>query len=104
MIDETSDSDFRDQVSGFVRESASDELHKSKDLKSQHLLQFEVSDEDFQTIKVQLRALGLITKSTKPRSVKDTQTYWTLTPYGDTVMTRLRAIPRSHATKDEPAS
>jgi hypothetical protein len=26
--------------------------------------------------------------------VKDTDTYWTLTPYGDEVMTRLRAIRR----------
>lgn len=39
--------------------------------------------------------LGLITKSTKPRSVKDTNTYWTMTPFGDTVMTRLRAIRRN---------
>jgi hypothetical protein len=55
---------------------------------------FNVSSDDFQTIKVQLRALGLITKSSKQRSVKDTSTYWTLTPYGDNVMTKLRAIKR----------
>ncbi|KAB8066887.1 DUF4062 domain-containing protein [Janthinobacterium violaceinigrum] len=48
--------------------------------------------DDFQTIKIQLRALGLITKSTRSRSVKDTSTYWTLTPYGDNVMLQLRAI------------
>ena len=50
----------------------------------------------FRTIIVQLRALGMIVMSAdKARSVKDTSTYWTLTPYGDTVMGRLRAITRS---------
>ena len=48
----------------------------------------------FGTIIVQLRALGLIAKSIRPRSVKDTATYWTLTPYGDNVMNSLRAITR----------
>jgi len=56
---------------------------------------FYIEDDDFQTIKVQLRALGLITMSQKrQRSVKDTDTYWTLTPYGDEVMNSLRAIRR----------
>ena len=54
-----------------------------------------ISDECFQTIIVQLRALGLIVQSTRPRSVKDTATYWTLTPFGDNVMNRLRAITRA---------
>ena len=58
-------------------------------------MDFSVAAESFNTIKVQLRALGLITKSEKVRSVKDTQTYWSLTPYGDTAMTRLLAISRS---------
>lgn len=52
---------------------------------------FSINRDDYQTIKIQLRALGLIAQSTKSRSVKDTATYWTLTPYGDTVMTMLRA-------------
>ena len=54
-----------------------------------------ISGESFRTIIVQLRALGLIGKSTRTRSVKDTATYWTLTPFGDNVMTRLRAITRA---------
>ena len=54
----------------------------------------EIDAEGFRTIIVQLRALGLIVKSTRPRSVKDTATYWTLTPFGDDVMNRLRAIKR----------
>lgn len=61
------------------------------DERPQRMMSFQVSDADYQTIKIQLRALGYIAKSIKPRSVKDTSTYWTLTPFGDTVMTRLRA-------------
>jgi hypothetical protein len=53
-----------------------------------------VSDEDFGTLIVQLRALGLIEKSERNRSVKDTKTYWSLTPYGDNHLTTLRAIRR----------
>ena len=35
-----------------------------------------------------------MTESIRKRGVRDTTTYWTLTPFGDTVMTRLRAIKR----------
>lgn len=53
-----------------------------------------IFNEDFQTIKIQLRALGLIAKSQKKKPPSDRETYWTLTPYGDQVMTNLRAIKR----------
>jgi hypothetical protein len=52
-----------------------------------------VADEDFQTILLQFRALGLVQQSTRGRSVKDTANYWTLTPYGHTRLVQLRAIP-----------
>jgi hypothetical protein len=54
----------------------------------------ELSEDDFGTILVQLRALGLITRSERKRSVKDRGTYWTLTAYGDEHLTTLRAISR----------
>jgi hypothetical protein len=41
----------------------------------------------------QLRALGLIQKSVKKRSLKDTATCWALTPYGEHYATVLKAIP-----------
>lgn len=53
-----------------------------------------ISDSDFQTIKIQLRALGLIKKNEKKRSIKDTSTYWTLTQLGDTLMLQLRALKK----------
>lgn len=55
----------------------------------------EVRDEDFQTIKVQLRALGLIQMSVKKRPLGDRGSYWTLTPYGEHYATVLKAIPTS---------
>jgi hypothetical protein len=50
-------------------------------------------DEDFQAVKIQLRALGLITKlAVAPTEIAKGQTYWTLTPYGDSVMTQVAAV------------
>lgn len=54
----------------------------------------DISPETFHTIKIQLRALGLITLSNKQRSLKDRETYWKLTPYGDALMSQLLAIRR----------
>lgn len=55
----------------------------------------DINEDVFQTIKIQLRALGLIEQSTKKRSIKDTSTYWTLTKKGDNLMVHLRAIRRN---------
>ena len=53
----------------------------------------EVETDCLKTIIVQMRALGVIVRGRKQRAVKDTSAYWVLTPYGEAVMTRLRAIP-----------
>jgi hypothetical protein len=64
-----------------------------------------LSQRDFHELKIQLRALGLIEKSTSPRSLKDTSTYWTLTPYGDSLMTQLNAKKRpSNTNSIQPAA
>lgn len=55
---------------------------------------YSLSDESFQTIKVQLIALGIMKPSTKKHSTTDTNTYWTLTSYGNKLMMRLKAIKR----------
>lgn len=58
--------------------------------------ELKIKKEDFGRIKVQFRALGLICLSSKKRtrSTKDRNTYWTLTPYGDYIMTQLLAIKK----------
>ena len=95
MIDESDESGLRSALNSLVRNKEYGDLHSQKQFKGHTFFDFTVRADDFQTVKIQLRALGLITKSSKNRSVKDTATYWTLTPYGDNQMTKLRAIPRT---------
>jgi hypothetical protein len=52
-------------------------------------------DEDFQRIKVQLRALGLIQMVATHQLRNKGEAAWTLTPYGDRVMTRVAAMRSS---------
>ncbi len=96
LIGESSDCALRQKIESMdeVVGHCHLEITESKDIKDKRLHRIYLSDECFQTIKVQLRSLGLIAKSSKQHSLKDRETYWTLTPYGDSVMTQLRAIPR----------
>lgn len=50
--------------------------------------------DNFIQILIQFKALGLIEKSNRSRSVKDTATYWKLTKKGDDHLTKLRAIKK----------
>lgn len=94
LINEAAESTIKSAMDSFIKDRNVDELSKNKKLAGAEIRSFSLNQDDFQTIKIQLRALGLIAKSEKARSVKDVDTYWTLTPYGDEVMTRLRAIRR----------
>lgn len=51
-----------------------------------------IYDVVFDTIKIQLQALGLITYGYKKRTVSDKNTYWRLTPYGEKYLLKVRAI------------
>lgn len=95
MIHESLERSLMDALNDFVEQRNLESLSANKELKGHVFRDFSLTLEDFQTIKIQLRAIGLIAKSEKARSVKDSGTYWTLTPYGDEVMTRLRAIRKS---------
>jgi hypothetical protein len=95
MIHEASDFQLRQALNTFVGKYGGAVLKSSNEGKGHSFRNFSIDEEDFQTIKVQLRALGLISKNEKNRSIKDTGTYWTLTPYGDSIMNRLRAIEKN---------
>lgn len=97
MLSEASDYDLRVTLSRCVRDRSRPILSVDDGLKGYAVIanSFKISDHDFQTIKIQLIALGLISKSQKARSVKDDRTFWCLTPYGDQVLTTLRAIRRN---------
>jgi hypothetical protein len=53
----------------------------------------DIREEDFQTIKMQLRALGLITKVPNTSLTK-----WMFTPYGESVLAQVAAIRSSKAS------
>lgn len=98
MINEASEETLGHTLNWFIAQANREKLQRREDLMGHRLEIFELSSDDFQTVKVQLRALGLIVKSAKSHVVRDTDTYWTLTPYGDEMMTRLRAIRRTPPT------
>ncbi len=51
-----------------------------------------ISEESFQSVKVQMMALGIIQESARIHSTADTNVYWSLTPWGKTLLFRLKAI------------
>ena len=65
---------------------------------------FHIADTSFQTIKIQLVALGQIIESKKTRGVKDNDTYWTLTKYGYNLMMQLLAIRKRSANTRQKKS
>ena len=98
MIQEATDFQLKESLDDVVSRFGLEVLNKKmNDDKVEDIPQFksfEIDNHDFTTIKVQFRALGLIRESQKNRSVKDTDLYWALTPYGNSVMNRLRAIKK----------
>jgi len=81
MIDEASEATLKSVLASAVGEVVC------------RLDELQLRDEDFQNIKIQLRALGLIAKSNKARKPTEEKGFWTLTLYGDELMMQLRAIP-----------
>jgi hypothetical protein len=101
MIHEVSERRLKSAFDDFVEARIREEEEEAEE-QLENPGDFRIDESDFQRIKIQLRALGLIIRSEKPRSVKDVDTYWALTPYGDDLMTRLLAIKRSPML-DEPS-
>lgn len=83
MIHEAPEPRLKEALDAFAAEKLHPDLVKSKDLANHTLRHVTLDDHEFQTVKIQLRAIGLMVKSEKARSVKDSGTYWTLTPYGE---------------------
>ena len=103
MIDEATDRDLGNELNRMTEEVNIESLRKNPDLKKYSLQYFNIKPNVFNTIKVQLLALKLITKGRRNRSLKDTDNYWTLTPYGETLMTELRAIRRANHEESSPS-
>jgi hypothetical protein len=97
MINEATDEALKSALRDFLARHGSETYKGNPELKERSLRDFRVSDSDIETVIVQFRALGLIRESQRARSVKDMRTYWSLTPYGDQLMTQLRALRRRPA-------
>ena len=97
MINECSELELHSAFSAYFTQRAKEAFSDDEELKGVELRLFDFRDDEIETCLVQFRALGLIVESERTRSVKDTSTYWTLTPHGDYLMTQLRALRRTPA-------
>ncbi|MCC3303827.1 DUF4062 domain-containing protein [Sneathiella sp. HT1-7] len=95
LISEVRETRLRRSIQEIIGALAYQEAEKTEKLKGQSFRHGKISEHDVDTIIIQLRALGLIQESAKKRSVTDTATYWILTPYGDNLMVKMRAIRKS---------
>lgn len=95
LLSEASDEDIKRVLNSYYYEIIKRDVIEP----NRHLHYVKINEEKFHTIIVQFKVLGYIAQSSKQRSVKDNRTYWTLTPYGDEVMTRLRAIKKKTVIK-----
>lgn len=93
MIDECAEDRMIQCLSEYIEKNHDWKKEEElSDLSNTHY--YKISINSFNTIIVQLRALGLIALGTKTRKVSDNQTYWKLTPYGDNVMSQIIAIKK----------
>lgn len=109
LINEASEFQLRTAFRRYFEQFAEEDFEEDEELKGHRLSNFKFKEEDIDTCIIQLRALGLIRESERKRSITDTDTYWTLTPFGDRVMVQLRAVkkepdaPRAAGEKAEKA-
>lgn len=91
MIDESNEEALQQRLSDVLSASI-DAYDGWPENMTEHRLQ--VLPAQFDKIKVQLRALNLIDKGIKRRTVSDSRTYWRLTNWGDRYLASLLAIRR----------
>lgn len=91
LLNECTNYQLSKELGESIREEFSQVLIEKYDLGNSSLYDFIVSKEDIITIVIQFRALGYI-KSCDTKNDNSRAVGWELTPYGDTIMTRLRAI------------
>lgn len=91
LINEATENEYMGKVNSFM-------LHTVRK-KDSTISKVIVITDNFMSILIQFKALGLIEQSIKNRSVKDLNTYWKLTKKGDDLITKLRAIKKTVANK-----
>lgn len=95
MMDKASDTKLKSSLSDFLSEKCKDKYKKDKDIKNHDLDNFEIFENDYHTIMIQALALGYIRRfETKKYSDDEEDRHWILTPIGEEIMFRLRAVKR----------
>lgn len=109
MFDEATEVALHNRLNQAVEALAQ---HNDDDWPDGTVKSFAVSTASFDQVKVQLVALRLIEKSERRKGVHDRNTYWRLTPFGETYTMSLLAVPRGERATvalaeeldDEPGS
>ena len=91
MMNFISDRELRLKISEFIKINNVEKI-KAKQGHDIDLSGLDIETNDFETIKIQLRALGLIRLERRETSSGKIFSEWILTEYGDQVMTKNRAI------------
>lgn len=99
LMNEASEAQLLQSFKDFITTYGRDVFKDDEDLIGKSLVNFKSELSQFHTCVVQFRALGLIRESQKKRSVRDTGTYWQLTPHGDQLMVQLRALHKEPTEK-----
>lgn len=95
LITGCNDSEFQRYIENFIIHEHEARVSKDKVLKTLgDFRYFKINSQDYQLIKIQLKALGLITLNEKKISSKNINSIWTLTEYGDYYMTQLLAVKK----------
>jgi hypothetical protein len=99
LIDEATETTMEKALTLFLTDQAKLLYIQKNNIKvAIEIYSAKIYNDHFQTIKIQLSALGLIEKSVRKRSIKDTRTYWKLTGYGEHQMILLRALRRENTS------
>ncbi|MDA3140214.1 DUF4062 domain-containing protein [Vibrio metschnikovii] len=88
LINETSEQNIKVRINTFLRSHDYEKIRRLEQLKDFDEISCDITVQNFETIILQFRALGLIQKGTRR------QTYWCLTEHGDQVMISLRALKK----------
>lgn len=94
LIIEASEDDILNALNSYAFGHVQKKFYEDEENSQYDVNKVSIQHHDFQTIKVQFRSLGLIEESERSRGSKQSGTFWSLTPYGDKTMSRLRAIKR----------
>jgi len=96
LIDESAENIVKDRLNFLIAKKNKTILKKMTQFESYLTFSdFQINQEDFETIKLQLIALNLIMKSPKSHSITDKNQYLSLATYGKNLLIKLRAIRRS---------